>query len=190
MARVRRHVPDGFAAKPGLNRVGHLPKDPMRGPGERSRENAREMVVPKGPRYKDRVVDDTRPDLNIRELMAPHGDEVATPVTSVRDRGALWGGPVGRNPDPAPKGVDDVLEGFVTNAPSKAIPRQEDGVATGAHRRTEMVAIVAPVVQAATRPVEERNRRFVLDGDTDRHKEGRGGVVQITVEVAPCQPQT
>ena len=102
VTRVRRQIPSGFPAKPSPNRGRHLPEDPIRGRGERSRENTREMIVPERPRDEDRVINDARPDLGVRKLLAPHGDEIASPITGVRYGGAPGGGPIGGHPNPTP----------------------------------------------------------------------------------------
>ena len=131
MARVWRHVPNGLAAKAGPNRGGHLPKDPIRGRGEWSREKAREMIVPERPRDENQVINDARPDLGVRKLLAPHGDKIAAPVTGVRYGGTPRGCSVGRYPNPTPQRIDDVLEGFVANPPGETIPGEKHGIATG-----------------------------------------------------------
>ena len=189
MTRIVRHVPSGFAAKASPNGGGHLPKDPMGGLGERSRENAREMIVPERPRDEDRVINDARPDLGVRKLLAPHGDKIAAPVTGVRYGGTPRGGPVGRHPNPTPQRIDDVLEGFIANPPGDTIPGKKDGIATGANRGTEMIAIIIPVLEATARPTEERNIGFVLNSNADHYKKGRSGIVKISVEVTPSQTQ-
>ena len=102
VTRIRRHGPSGFAAKPSPNRGGHLPKDPIRDRGERSREDTREMIVPERPRDENRVINDARPDLGVRKLLAPHGDKIAAPVTGVRYGGTPRGGPIGGHPNPTP----------------------------------------------------------------------------------------
>ena len=53
-----------------------------------------------------------------------------------------------------------------------------------------MIAIIIPVLEATARPTEERNIGFVLNGDAHHDKEGRGGVVEITVVMTPSLAHT